>query len=134
MLGFPAAPLWLLEPARLCGDELVTAESSLTSRPLVEKSSFRRTDADVVAIFGSIIEPLVGEETGPRDGFLLAGDCKNVLIGDLERGGGMRILARFRSVRTAVGSGMVPRINVNIGKAGPTAGKTYFRQRPCLPH
>jgi hypothetical protein len=100
----------------------------------VEKSSFRRTDADVVATFGSIIEPLVGEETGPRDGFLLAGDCKNVLIGDLERGGGIRILARFRLVRTAVGSGMVPGRNISIGKAGPAAGKTYFRQRPCLPH
>jgi hypothetical protein len=73
-----------------------------------EKSNFRRTDAETEAVVGATIEPLTGDDTGPRDGFLLAGDCKYVLIGDLERGGGNRILARFRSVRTASGSGMVP--------------------------
>jgi hypothetical protein len=82
--------------------------SSLSSKPLFEKSNFRRTDADTDDALGATAEPFAREETGPRDGFLRAGDFKDVLIGDLERGGGNRIPARFRSVRTAVGSGMVP--------------------------
>jgi hypothetical protein len=79
-----------------------------SSTLLFEKSSFRRTDAETDTVGGATIEPLTGDDKGPRDGFLLAGDCKNVLIGDLERGGGTRIPPRFRSVRAAVGSGMVP--------------------------
>jgi hypothetical protein len=73
-----------------------------------EKSSFLRTDAETEAVVGATIEPLTGDDTGPREGFLLAGESRYVLIGDLERGGGNRILARFRSVRTAAGSGIVP--------------------------
>ena len=71
-----------------------------------EKSSFRRTDADTEADLGATIVPRVGDETGAMDGFLRAGDCRNVLIGDLDRGGGSRILARFS--RTSSGSGIVP--------------------------
>ena len=54
------------------------------------------------------MEPRVGEDTGPNEGFLRAGDCRNVLIGDLDLGGGIRMLDRFLSVNTAVGSGIVP--------------------------
>lgn len=76
------------------------------SRLLLEKSNLRRTKADDEAPCDAA---RVGEEPRPSDGFLLAGDCKNVLIGDLERGGGIRILAPcFRAVRTEVGSGIVP--------------------------
>lgn len=71
-----------------------------------EKSSFRRTDADTEADLGATIVPRAGVETGPMDGFLRAGDCRNVLIGDLDRGGGSRTLARFS--RTCSGSGIVP--------------------------
>ena len=92
---------------RFCRDPLVADGSiMLASRSSVEKSNFLRTEAVTDAGLGATIEPRTGEETGPRDGFLLAGDCKNVLIGDLERGGGIRILCR--SLRTAVGSGIVP--------------------------
>jgi hypothetical protein len=57
---------------------------------------------------GLIMEPRVGEDTGPNEGCLRAGDCRNVLIGDLDLGGGIRMLDLFLSVRTAVGSGIVP--------------------------
>ena len=82
--------------------------SSTPSSSLFENCNFLRTEADGEAAGGASIEPLMGDETGPNDGFLRAGDCKYVLIGDLERGGGIRMLALFRSVRTAVGSGIVP--------------------------
>lgn len=91
---------------RFCGDTFVVDDSNIfVSRSSAEKSNFLRTEAVTDAVFGATIEPRTGEETGPRDGFLLAGDCKNVLIGDLERGG-IRILCR--ALRTAVGSGIVP--------------------------
>lgn len=57
---------------------------------------------------GLIIDPRVGEDTGASEGCLIAGDCRNVLMGDLDFGRGIRMLDRFLSVRTAVGSGMVP--------------------------
>lgn len=97
----------IVESARFCGDPFVADDSkTCASRESVEKSNFLRTEAETEAVFEATIEPRVGEETGPRDGFLLAGDCKNVLIGDLERGGGIRILCRW--LRIAVGSGIVP--------------------------
>ena len=79
-------------------------------------------------MLGATIEPRSGEEVGPMDGFLLAGDCRNVLMGDLERGGGIRILCR--SLRIAVGSGIVP------GRTSACANRnsdslTYFRLYPC---
>ena len=96
---------------RFSGDPLV-AGSSLASIPSLEKSNFRLTGAAADVALDATIEPRVGEDTGPRDGFLLAGDCKNVLIGDLERGGGNRRL--FLSVRTAVGSGIVPERHISF--------------------
>lgn len=69
----------------------------------------RRTDAAVRTSLGVITEPRVGDEMGPSEGCLRAGDCRKVLIGDLERGGGRRMLALFRSVKTSATSGAVPR-------------------------
>ena len=43
------------------------------------------------------MEPRVGEDTGPNEGCLRAGDCRNVLIGDLDLGGGIRMLDLFLS-------------------------------------
>jgi hypothetical protein len=75
----------------------------------LEKSSLLRTGADVDAARGAIIEPLDGEDPGPIEGFLRAGDFKKVLIGDFERGGGNRTPdARFRSAITSAGFGIVP--------------------------
>lgn len=68
------------------------------------KSNFRAT-LEVVA------EPRLGDEIG-RDGFLRAGDCKKVFMGDFDRGGS-RTLARLRSERTAVGSGIEPESSVS---------------------
>ena len=97
----------LVESARFCDDPFVADDSkTFASRSSVEKSNFLRTEVVTEAGLGAMIEPRMGEEMGPRDGFLLAGDCKNVLIGDLERGGGIRVLCR--ALRTAVGSGTVP--------------------------
>jgi hypothetical protein len=108
----------------------------LTSSILAfEKSSFLRTDAETEAVVDAMIEPLTGDETGPRDGFLLAGESRYVLIGDLERGGGIRILALFRSVRAAEGSGIVP-ASKSIQPYMTHALiliVTYYLQRPCPP-
>ena len=99
-----------------------------------EKSSFLRTDAETEAVVGATIEPLTGDDTGPREGFLLAGESRYVLIGDLERGGGNRILARFRSVRTAVGSGIVPAPkSIQLYMIHTLILITYYLQRPCPP-
>jgi hypothetical protein len=95
----------MAELARFCGDDAFSVVR--ISALVLEKSSFLRTDAETDAGVGATIEPLTGDDTGPRDGFLLAGDCKYVLIGDLDRGGGNRILARFRAMSAAVGSGIV---------------------------
>ena len=100
-----------------------------------EKSNFLLTDAETEADAGATIEPLTGDDTGPREGFLLAGDCKYVLIGDLERGGGNRILARCRAVRASVGSGIVPSqksIKLYMIHA-LNLGVTYCLQCPCPP-
>lgn len=69
-----------------------------------EKSNFRLTEVDTEVALGA---GRTGDDPGPSDGFLRAGDCRNVLMGDLDRGGGNRILACFRSLRTAAGSGTV---------------------------
>ncbi len=76
----------------------------MLSKLALEKSSFRRTDVDTEDALAAGLE---GEDPGPRDGCLRAGDCRNVLIGDFDRGGN-RILACLRSLRIAFGSGMVP--------------------------
>lgn len=79
---------------------------SLESPSFVEKSSLRRTDADTDAVLGGTVDPRFGEKTPPpKEGFLRAGDFKNVLIGEFERGGS-RKLARCSS--TSSGSGIVP--------------------------
>lgn len=68
------------------------------------------TEADCEAALGATIDPRIGEETGPSDGFLRAGDSRNVFMGDFARGIGCFIEVCLRSVRTAVGSGIVPGI------------------------
>ena len=96
--------------ARFCDDPLVADDSdTFASRLSFEKSNFLRTDADTEGTLDSRGERREGEVKRPIEGFLRAGDCKKVLMGDLERGGGRRIPDRCcLSVRTAVGSGMVP--------------------------
>jgi hypothetical protein len=89
---------------RFCGDASVAEESIKFASRLSEKSNFLLT-ADINVALDSTVGPRMGEDTGPKDGCLLAGDFKNVFIGDLDCGGS-RIL--FRSAMTAVGSGTVP--------------------------
>ena len=99
----------LADPARFfCGDNEVGGGSSFTSRLPFEKSSLRLTFVDTEAALGSTIEPRTGEDTGPIEGFRLAGEFKYVFIGDLDFGGGNRMLMDARCVRRSVGSGIVP--------------------------
>jgi len=105
--------------------------NTLASISSVEKSNLLRTDAMVVAVLGATIDPRMGDETGPREGFLRAGDCRYVFIGDLERGGGIRVL--WRALSTAVGSGTVPdRSSAGVCKS--RLQKTYSRPYPYPPH
>lgn len=90
--------------------------SSILSKLALEKSNFRRTEVETEDALSAGLEG----EFGPREGFLRAGDCKNVLIGDFDRGGGNRILACLRSLRTTFGSGMEPM-------------QSQHQNRMCLP-
>lgn len=132
-MSLDGRPTGMAELARFCGDDAFSVVR--ISALVLEKSSFLRTDAETDAGVGATIEPLTGDDTGPRDGFLLAGDCKYVLIGDLDRGGGNRILARFRAMSAAVGSGIVPlhkSIQLYTTHA-PHLGVTYYLQCPSPP-
>lgn len=80
--------------------------SALFPKSATEKSSRRMTEAGGFARLGVTTEPRVGDDCRPSDGCLRAGDCRNVLIGDFDLGGG--IVSLFLSVKTAVGSGIVP--------------------------
>lgn len=105
----------------------------MLSKLALEKSNFRRTEVDTEDALGAGLEG----EFGPREGFLRAGDCKNVLIGDFDRGGGSRIFACLRSLRTAFGSGIVPiqgqHQNLHApAKYGPTVIHIHiFLAREC---
>lgn len=118
--------------ASLLGDPFMADDSStFASRLSLEKSNFLRTDAVADPFLGST-GPRLGDEYGPREGFLFGGDCRNVLIGVFALGGGSRMFAR-RSVRTSVGSGIVP-IKQLIVVFILTVDESYFHRHPCLPH
>ncbi len=71
-----------------------------------EKSSFLRT-CTVSVSRRAVADPLLGEEPDAKFGFLRAGDWRDVLMGELERGGN-RTSCDLRAVRTVIGSGAEP--------------------------
>jgi len=124
----------IADPPRFCGDIWATEAFSLSSKLAFEKSSLLRTGAAVEGALGIGTESRVGDDCGPSEGCLRAGDPRKVLIGDFERGGGSRTFDLFRSAMTSVGSAIVPVSNlIAISCFFVHQAATYFLQHPYPP-
>lgn len=85
--------------------------STLGLTSLIEKSSRLLTAGWEDARLGVPFRSFSGEDDGPIEVWRRAGEFREVLIGERERGGGSNVLeVRLRrcSVRASVGSGIVP--------------------------